>query len=257
MKERISFTEQIRIALSKPSWYRSLFEQPIGKHIGYFAVLLALITVIQFVIPVAAYLQSVGGLKELIMERIPTFVLDDGKLTMDETVDMERDDVQLIIDTSVDAYSPDEARQLANDRDAALVYMVRRTNVVSNANPLPLSFSGFQDITFDNQDLYQMAPIYLGIYGMMTFLSNILTYGLSALFFACFGYLLSRALQLQLKFGQIYGIALYAKSLEILLESVLQVSGISILYYIGSVIGIFVTCNYMTRGMTSLMRPSA
>ena len=62
-KETISFTEQIRIALSKPLWYKSLFQQSIGKHMCYFLALLVLITVIQFGVPVAAYLQSVGGLK--------------------------------------------------------------------------------------------------------------------------------------------------------------------------------------------------
>ena len=65
-KSKLKFIEQIRIALSKPLWYKSLLQQSIGKHICYFLILLILITVIRFVIPCTAYLQSVGGLKNLI-----------------------------------------------------------------------------------------------------------------------------------------------------------------------------------------------
>ena len=35
-KSKLKFIEQIRIALSKPLWYKSLLQQSIGKHICYF-----------------------------------------------------------------------------------------------------------------------------------------------------------------------------------------------------------------------------
>lgn len=255
-RETISFTEQIRIALSKPLWYKSLFQQPIGKHMCYFLALLVLITVIQFGVPVAAYLQSVGGLQQLLLEHIPTFSLEQGVLTVDSAVDWQQNGVRLVIDTSVDAYTMEQVMQEADamDDSMAVVYMISRTNAVCNQVMMPLEFSSFGNITFNNQMLYQTAPYYIVIMGVIMFLYNLAAYLISALFFAGFGYLMNRALKLNLKFGQIYLIALYAKTVEILLESVLQVVGFSVLYYVGSIVGIFITCNYMTRGMSSILQ---
>ena len=134
-----------------------------------------------------------------------------------------------------------------------IVYMVSRTNVVCNQALAPLDLSSFNMITLNNQMVYQMAPGYLIVMGVANLIYNMVAYLISALFFALFGYLMNRALKLNLKFGQIYLIAMYAKSVEILLESVLQVIGFSILYYVGSIIGIFITCSYMTRGMSSML----
>lgn len=254
---RISFTEQIRIALSKPLWYKSLFQQSWGKHICYFLVLIVLITVIQYVIPLTAYLQSMGGLKELILERFPQFTFEQGELNMDRPLELDRDGVYLLIDTSVEAYTQADAEQkeetLEGDNTLKIVYMVSKTNVVCNQAIMPLELSSLGMFTLNNQMMYQMAPMYLVIMGIGNLIYNMLAYLISALFFALFGYLMNRALKLNLKFGQIYLIAMYAKSVEILLESVLQVIGFSILYYVGSIVGIFITCNYMTRGMSSML----
>lgn len=254
---RISFTEQIRIALSKPLWYKSLFQQSWGKHLCYFLVLIVLITVIQYVIPLTAYLQSMGGLKELITERFPQFTFEQGQLDMELPFELNRDGVYLYIDTSVDAYTQADAEQkeatLDDGNTLKIVYMVSRTNVVCNQALAPLDLSSFNMITLNNQMVYQMAPGYLIVMGVANLIYNMIAYLVSALFFALFGYLMNRALKLNLKFGQIYLIAMYAKSVEILLESVLQVIGFSILYYVGSIVGIFITCSYMTRGMSSML----
>ena len=64
---------------------------------------------------------------------------------------------------------------------------------------------------------------------------------------------LNKVLGLKLKFGEILLIALYAKSVEIILAAVLEVLGYTLLYYVGTIIGIFITCSYITKGMTSLI----
>lgn len=258
MNENISFTEQIRIALSKPLWYKSLFQQSLGKHVRYFLLLIVLITIIQFGIPVAAYLQSVGGLKYLLLEGIPDFQMEHGELQMETPIDLKRSGVRLVIDTSVDAYTLEDAEVAAEELEEAvpLVYMMSRTNIVCNMTTVPFDLAMLDGITLNNQQLYNMAPAYLILSSIVVFIRNVIAYMLSALFFALFGFLMNQVLRLNLKFGQIYVIALYAKSIQIILESILQVAGGSILYYIGSIVGIFITCNYMTRGMSSMLLPT-
>lgn len=258
MDEKISFTEQIRIALSKPLWYKTLFQQSLGKHVCYFLVLIALITVIQFVIPVTAYIQSVGGLRTLVMEGIPDFQLENGVLDVEKPINIERSGARFIFDTSVEAFTLADAEAAAEEMEDAVpvVYMFSRTNIVCNMTAVPFELSSMDMITLNNQELYNMLPTILVMYGVTVFAGNIAAYLLSALFFALFGYLMNKTLNLNLKFGQIYVIALYAKSLQMIMEAVLQVAGFAILYYIGSIVGIFITCNYMTRGMSSLLLTS-
>ncbi len=254
MKERVSFTEQIRIALSKPLWYKSLFRQSVGQHIGYFIILTLLITVIQCIIPMAAYIKSAGGLQYMVYEGLPSFSVKNGELSVDSAVDIEYAGIRLIIDTSRERFSVSDAQSVAEGMDDSMpiVYLISKTNVACNANSVTMDLSSMA-WEYDNDALYRDAPLLLIGYVMLFVLWTVAGYIVSACFFALFGYLMNKALKLNLKFRQIFLIALYAKSVEIILEAILEVLGISILYYIGTIIGIFITCNYMTRGMSSLV----
>lgn len=257
MKERVSFTEQIRIALSKPTWYKSLFQQSVGQHIGYFVILTLLITVIRCVIPITAYIQSAGGLTYMVYEGLPTFSLQDGELSVDSVVDLENAGIRLIIDTSRERFTTEDAVSVAEGMDDSLplVYLVSKTNIANNTSQISFELSSL-NWEYDNDALYHDAPIVLISIGVLFILWTVLGYIVSAVFFTFFGFVINKALGLNLKFRQIFLVALYAKSVEIILEAVLEVLGITILYYIGTIVGIFITCSYMTRGMSSLVLQS-
>lgn len=257
MKERVSFTEQIRIALSKPLWYKSLFQQSVGQHIGYFLILTLLITAIQCIIPMVAYIQSAGGVQYMVYEGLPSFSMENGELSVDSVIDIERAGIRLIIDTSREQFSSSDAASVAAGMDDSMpiVYLVSRTNIACNTVQTTLDLSSI-NWEYNNDTLYRDVPLLLTGYVVLFVLWIVVGYIVSALFFTLFGVLMSKALRLNLKFRQIFLIALYAKSVEIILEAVLEVLGISILYYIGTIIGIFITCNYMTRGMSSLVLKS-
>ena len=254
-KQRVSFTEQIRIALSKPMWYKSLFRQSPIQHVGYFLILLLLVTAIQCIIPLTAYMQSVGGIWEFVYHVLPDFSLEDGNLYVSSVVDYENTGLRLIIDTSYEAFGMEDVEAVAEDMEDTLptVYMVSRTNMVSNTVSIPFSLSSL-GMNYNNDDLYSDMPLVLTIYIVFFVLRVVIGYVVSALFFSFFGALMNKALGLNIRFGQIFLIALYAKSLELILEAILEVVGISLLYYVGTIVGIFITCRYMTRGMTSLIR---
>ena len=253
-KQRVSFTEQIRIALSKPLWYKSLFQQSLGQHIGYFLILLMLVTVIQCVIPMAAYIQSIGGLEAFVYQDIPEFSISDGKLLVSSVVDYESTGVRIIIDTSREQFRKIDADSVAAGMSDTMpiVYLVSQTNIICNTIPTAFPISSL-NLTYDNNRLYQDLPLFITGYIVFFILKTAVSYLISALFFSLFGALMNKALGLKIKFGQILLIALYAKSVEIILEAILEVLGISLLYYVGTIIGIFITCRYMTRGMSSLV----
>lgn len=252
--KRVSFTEQIRIALSRPLKYQRLFQQTTAQHIWYFVILLALVTVIQCVIPMTAYIQSSGGLESVAYGGIPQFSLEDGRLYVASVIDQESAGVRVIIDTSYESFDTADAVAVADSMDITMpvVYLVSRSNIACNTVSMPLSLSAIS-LTLNNEILYQHASWIIG--GMVLFflVRTVVSYVVSALFFSFFGMVLNKALGLKLKFGQIFLIALYAKSVEIILAAILEVLGYTLLYYVGTIIGIFITCSYMTKGMTSLI----
>lgn len=253
--EQISFSEQIRIALSKPRWYKNLLEQKPGKHFLYFVILLILITIIRFVIPVTAFVQSVGGAENLFMNGIPSFTMSDGKLSVEQVVDEQMGEVRIFIDTSKEAFTMADGEALANETEGTMpiVYMISKTNMVCNYSMLPLEFKDISFATIDNSLLLKAFPATMCMVGLCNFVAMVVTYLANGLLFAVFGFLLNKALNLKLKFGQVFLIALYALSVEMLINAVLEVLGMSLLYYIGSLVGIFITCNYVCKGMGSLV----
>ncbi|MBQ8982761.1 MAG: DUF1189 family protein [Lachnospiraceae bacterium] len=252
--KRVSFTEQIRIALSRPLKYQRLFHQTAAQHVWYFVVLLALVTVIQCVIPMTAFIKSSGGLESVAYEVIPQFSLDQGQLYVASVIDHEMAGVRLIIDTSYESFDTSDAISVANTMDVTMpvIYLVSRTNIACNTVSVPLSLSTI-DLTLDNGVLYRYAPVIIGVILAGFLIRTVVSYIISALFFAFFGMVLNKVLGLKLKFGEILLIALYAKSVEIILAAVLEVLGYTLLYYVGTIIGIFITCSYITKGMTSLI----
>lgn len=252
--KRVSFTEQIRIALSRPLKYGRLFQQTTIQHVWYFVILLALVTVIQCVIPITAFIQGNGGLEAVAYEVIPQFSLENGELYVATVIDEETAGARIIIDTTYDSFRTEDAIAVADTMDVTMpvVYLVSRTNVACNTVSMPLSLSTL-DLTLNNGVLYQHAPMI--IVGMIVFflVRTVISYIVSALFFSFFGMVVNKALGLKLKFREILLIALYAKSVEVILAAVLEVLGFTLLYYVGTIIGIFITCSYMTKGMTSLL----
>lgn len=252
-EKRVSLAEQIRIALSKPLWYKALIEQPVRQHVLYFVLLIILVTAIRCIVPTSAYIKSAGGIHEMVYNGMPEFTLEDGILNVSSKVDVEIAGIRVIIDTSRTEFSEADAENVASMMKDSLpiVYLISKTNIASNTVDIPMSLSNLS-ITLNNDVLYDNAYYIIGAWVVFFVLETVIGYVISALFFALFGFLLGKALGLKVQYKQVVLIALYAKSLEIILEAILEAVGISLLYYIGTIIGIFITCSYMTRGMTSL-----
>ena len=61
-----------------PSQYKELIKKKKGAFVGYVAVLVMFLVLIENVIPFAAWTASVGGLENLVLNRIPKFTLEKG-----------------------------------------------------------------------------------------------------------------------------------------------------------------------------------
>ena len=77
-ESKIGFLWQYVIACIHPSQYKELIKKKKGAFVGYVAVLVMFLVLIENVIPFAAWTASVGGLENLVLNRIPKFTLEKG-----------------------------------------------------------------------------------------------------------------------------------------------------------------------------------
>ena len=86
-ESKIGFLWQYVIACIHPSQYKELIKKKKGAFVGYVAVLVMFLVLIENVIPFAAWTASVGGLENLVLNRIPKFTLEKGYFQSESPID--------------------------------------------------------------------------------------------------------------------------------------------------------------------------
>lgn len=263
-KNKLGWADYVLIAIGRPKKYKELLQQNFGRQLGFFILILVLVSVIQFGIPIAAYLNSMGGIKNLAEHVIPTFTVQNGVLDMKEPMEVIANGCILRIDSSVEKYSVKDAKQKAEEYieklenegevevEEPIVYMISKTNIVTNLLPVGSNLDTMFGMKFDNSQLTKQIPIYLILVGTIQIIIVTIGYVLGALFFSLFGYTMVKALKIEIQFSKIYLIALYAKALPILISAVLLSVGNTYLCLIGYMLTIIITCRYMVRGIVTV-----
>ena len=252
----MSMADCFTTAMFLPKEYGKLVRMKAGKTVAYFALLLFLCTVIQFVIPTAGAIAGMGGLKGFFLNHIPKFSLEGGELTYESKDEKTMEDMDLYwcIDTDVEAYKKEDV-----PTKWTMAILISKTNMliynkmaVGGGLVEEYPFSLYKDVKLNNQMLADGAfGIYIGLGFVFLFLYvvEIIQYLLMGLFYAGMMYLFIRSLQVQYPFGNLYKIALFAGSIGILVASVTICLNIPILMVAGDVFRVFVTVYIMNRVM--------
>ncbi len=217
MENRIGFFEQFYVALLKPRAYKNLVGLSKRRHVVYAVGVTFLLTLIAFVIPMASFVASLGGYEKFFTERMPSFTVAAGELHIERPLDFKINDIHVVIDDSVESYSQADVQ----NAEETIVYF-SRTNAVTNLSVVPVMFqyASLGDQKIDNAYMAGMAGQFYGsvvFAGLVSWLSQIVTYLVTALFFVLFGLSINRFSGANLSFGKMYTIAIYAVSAFLLM----------------------------------------
>lgn len=253
----MKISEQFMTAMFSPKEYRSsLLKLPTKKMVVYFLCLILLLTVIQAVIPTVGAIAGMGGFQNIIMERIPDFELKDGSFFLDNRFELEDEEagIYILIDTNEDAFTKE-------DVDAGTKYietiLVSRTNVIVSNTIAGMGtmsqeykFSDYGSLHLNNEILAGLQPLY---YVMMFFAFIVsfvfmgMKYMFSALFYAVFMLFMTKMLMLDIGFGEVYKVAMYAKTIGSIVEAVTYCIGSPLLMMAGTAFHLFITLMIMNR----------
>lgn len=253
-KGKFTLIDSLVTAMVAPKEYDKLLMLSKGKIVRYVLVLLLLVCLIQYAIPGLGSIAGLGGVRGILMNETPQFLLEDGKFYLEEKIE-QIDEVSgtcFIIDTTVEEYTVDDVPE--NMMQAVLIsqsnMLVYNSMYGSGGTVETQKFEDVKGLKISNEMVADMSVfIYAGlvIAFIVMWIASIAEYLLTALFYAFIVYLFVRMAIQDLEFGTVYKVALFAQTIGVIVEAVTYSLGVEMLYTAGSFFNVFVTVLLMNR----------
>lgn len=259
--EKMGMADRFLTAMFLPKEYKKLLKIKTGQIVSYLAVLLLLISVIQYAIPAFGALAGMGGLKHIILNEIPEFSLKDGQFYLEEK--LEQDDgemgVYMLVDTEVDEFTKEDVPE-----GAMQAILVSKTNMLVYNNISGLggivqedTFENYKELTITNRTIADMSWIFyiiIAIGFVFAYLMLLVKYLMSALFYAVMLYLLCKGM-LNYEFKKMYKIALFAQSIGAIVVAVSYCIDSNMFMMAASIFSALVTVILMNAAIFSMEKP--
>ena len=228
------FFRQYFTACFQPGKYKTLLEKKTGGHVLYMILLLIFLLVIDTIIPFGAWMTSMGGFRGLFLERIPAFTVENGIFTSESPVSFNIGPVLRVeMDSGVEKFTEADV-----DKDYQEEILVSRTNVlIRNMDTMTeIPLSGIADMKLSNQTLVAAIPFLL-ILGVV----------------CRFGVISPEGKRVSIK--EAFLIAMYARTLFAVIESVNSCLGYVIPAFWVTAISVMVVMGYIYRAEVSILKP--
>lgn len=252
--EEMSLTDRFITAMFLPKEYEKLLRLSAGKLIQFLLLLILLVGVIRYAVPVLGAIAGMGGVKNIIQNRLPNFAMENGTFTLEEEFEWldESGGIYILVDTSVDEFTRDDIPE--NMVEAILI---SHTNILF-MNQVPglggiIQENKWKDltgITVNNDILAKDSPL---IYAMLFFLFillyvlELIKYLIAGLFYGVIMLLLARTMMIDISFGGIYKSALYAQAIGAIVSAVMYCINVPILILTGSSFAMLITVMIMNK----------
>ena len=219
-ESKIGFLWQYVIACIHPSQYKELIKKKKGAFVGYVAVLVMFLVLIENVIPFAAWTASVGGLENLVLNRIPKFTLEKGY--------------------AASSFGNGEIIKMPSGKQV-------------------ISLSQFKNWKLNNKGLAEMLPafyMFLVFYLVVLLITKAVQYLLVALAFAliCRGSVRTTEGKI-VSMAESFYIAVYARTLAAVIGSANIALGYMIDSFVLMIVTVFITMGFIMRGEISVLDP--
>lgn len=253
-KTKLNFFQQIKTAVAKPTEYYQLSKVSGGRLTG-FVFLFALIIVLFTIVPTSYQLLSAGSISKVLNEDLPDFKMSHGQLNVAERFEKEEGYNYILVDTSVEKFTEDDI-----DSSYDEMILVSKTNIISyqNSRIQEIKFSQLGNISFDKSIVNLLVPliyVVLVLIVIFIYLFTVAGFYLSALLYSLVGLIVSSVSHMNVPYVRIFKVAIYGKVttafLSILIQLLRNYAGLPIQGYIGTMIGIIVTCTYVVYGTLS------
>ncbi|MEE1228033.1 MAG: DUF1189 family protein [Lachnospiraceae bacterium] len=219
--EKTGFFEQYALCV-QPFQYRRLLKVRMAKKVWYFILLFLVLVFVEAGMTFIAWDASVGGLKGFFTNRIPSFTLENGTLSMESPIEINLESaVRIKVDSSKTSFKKEDL-----DDDYIMETLVGSKKVLykNHGRIVEMKISDFGTGDMNNQTLVHAIPLVrasIAGYAVALALAKAVKYIVLALFFAllCRSTVKNKDGEM-VTYGQAYTCAMYAQTLPALIVSV-------------------------------------
>ena len=249
-QQKMSMADRFITAMFTPREYGKLLQLRSGSVIGFLALVIFLISFIQYAIPTLGAVAGMGGIRNMIENQIPQFSLKNGVFTLDEKIEQQDNSmgVYILVDTSKKKFTKDDIP--ANVVEAIMVSKsnVLLYNEVTGIGKLVQEekFSDYKDLTISNATLADASAMFyvmMVIVYLFVYLFVLAKYLFTAVFYA---------MMMDLTFGKVYKIALFAQAFGSIVMAVTYCIGSVMLVLTGSAFNMLVTVILMNKAIMTM-----
>lgn len=257
--ERMSIADRFITAMFLPKEYGKLLRLSFGKLVQFLLLLILLVGVIRYAVPVLGAIAGMGGVKNIIQNKIPDFALEKGTFTLSEKFEWidESGGVYILVDTDEDEFTREDIPE-----NMVETIMVSNTNILF-ANQVPglggiIQENRWEDmanISVNNDILAESSPmIYAALFFLfiMMYFMELIKYLMGGLLYAIVMLLLVRTMMIDISFGDIYKSAIYAQAIGAIVNAVMYCIGEPILILTGSSFAMLITIMIMNKAFVNM-----
>lgn len=227
--------------------YPEFLKNKTGRVVGYVFLLVFIYFAIAQMRTIPDTIDTVSSVQEM-LDQGSYFEMDSGRLYISEPFYFDALGVYLSIDTSYGSYIQEydkwEWEESFEDYGAAIVLDATSALIIEGGEAEIFDYP--EDISFTKDEVYGLlgiAYIVVLLYLVFAYIFSVAGYFFSALFVALVGLIANSSSVYKLSFKYIYILALYAKTLPLLIKGILQLGQMGTFFY--SVIGFAVGCVYV------------
>lgn len=215
--------------------YKQFLQNKKGKVFGFGVMLMVIYFAVTMLIPSLVAVFSSRGAVHDVIENIPDFKLKNGTLWVDDVIEIDESGTYIYIDTDPEYffYDADEMAYFLNEYTNAILIDSEKIIAKSNGQVQGLYFSDL-DMDFDKDDLIGLLPVFyiwfvIGMFFVYIWVTALFFFGV--LFVALLGMIVASSLKYQLTFGQLYLLAVYSRTLPLIIKAVVHFLPFNIPYF--------------------------
>ena len=241
---------EIPASIAGTKRYPSFLNNKKGKVFLYLMLLTLVYFICAYIVPFVSFELSTGGIKQVILENVPDFSLENGTFHIDTPINYEESGTLVVVDTSASnwtaAYDTSDWEDALSDYSRALIADQCNMIFKDEGQVQVFSFADLGIEHFTRDTLISFLP-FVGLILIVAFIFlyfwHLLLYLLGALIVALIGMIICSCMHYKLTYGQLILLSIYAKTLSLLVKAVLNLFDVSIVFY--GFMGCAVSCIYL------------
>lgn len=254
---KVNMIDQIAISVSSPKNYVHLTKLKTGKTVAFMILIAFIMVFMEVGISFITFLVHVGGLDNLVNNKITPFVYEDGALSAENEMALDIGNTIIYINTDYEDVSladmDTDGIYLAFGSKSMIMGIVSGTTVYEY---MTMEYTDFVDLGvisdgFDNAALASMIPIFyisMALVYIFSMAGDIIEALIYALIFSIVARMMAKNLNTGLSYGNVLRVCIYGQTLGMLLTAANSCAGLvssTIMYIIYFIISYM----FITRGI--------